>query len=98
MFACFEYQFGKKDPKKTVALYNGLLRLDVNKLLDVIVTNQICVNMYKHYLFLNPQLSAIEVRDILRHRYIGTIAAEAGVSTVALAEAKAPEWQGPSRV
>jgi hypothetical protein len=95
MFACFQYQFYPKDPKITIALYNGLLRLHVNKLLEYILRNQQCVSLFKHYLKLNPQLSAIEVRDILRHRYIGTIAAEAGVSTVALAAAKAPEWEEP---
>ena len=99
MFACFEYQFGTRDPAKkikiTIALYNGLLRLRVNELLDVIVTNQICVNLFKHYLHLNPQFSAIEVRDILRHRYIGTIAAQAGVSVLSVAAAKAPQWSDP---
>ena len=39
-----------------------------------------------------PPITPIEVRDILRDRYIDTIAAEAGLMRLAFAAAKAPEW------
>jgi hypothetical protein len=97
LFACIQYQFFPKDPNITIALHNGLLALEVDKFLDIITVNITFVDMFIHYLKLNhipplPRITPIEVRDILRGRYIDTIATEAGVSTIALASAKAPEW------
>jgi hypothetical protein len=93
MFACFQYSFGEKDIKITIALHNGLVRLHVDKLLDSIISNPVCVKMLKHYLYL--ELSPIKLRDVLRYKYIDRIAADAGVSTLALAAAKAPQWDEP---
>jgi len=82
MFACIQYQFFPKDPNITIALHNGLETLEVAKFLDTIAGNQPLVNMFIHYLKLNPisplpPITPIEVRDILRDRYIGAIATEA---------------------
>jgi hypothetical protein len=97
LFACIQYQFFPKDPNITIALHNGLEKLKVATLLDIITGNITFVDMFIHYLNLRhipplPPITPIEVRDILRDRYIDTIAAEAGLMRLAFAAAKAPEW------
>ena len=97
LFACIQYQFFPKDPNITIALHNGLENLKVATLLDIITGNITFVDMFIHYLNLRhipplPPITPIEVRDILRDRYIDTIAAEAGLMRLAFAAAKAPEW------
>jgi hypothetical protein len=98
LFACIQYQFFPKDPNITIALHNGLEKLKVATLLDIITGNITFVDMFIHYLNLRhipplPPITPIEVRDILRDRYIDTIAAEAGLMRLAFAAAKAPEWE-----
>ena len=95
MFACFQYDFGPKDPKIKFALHNGLERLNVASLLDKILRNPICVKMLKHYLYFDPSMQAIEVRDIIRDRYIGRIAADAGIFKLALAAANSSPFEQP---
>ena len=102
MFACFQYQFGPKEPELIVALHNGFVRLKVSDLLDRIVVNKEFVYMLIRYLYIdvdykptdaNIGFTPIEVRDILKNHYLDKIAVEAGIETLALAAAKAPAFE-----
>jgi hypothetical protein len=101
MFACVQYQQEvrnpNRDPQITIALYNGLLRLGVASLLDKILRNPICVNLFKHYLFLGESTPAIEVRDNLQtyiddiERYATEAQAQAQGQTEREAEGQADD-------